>query len=140
VKKRLITEREEQAYRLCHPDFDGLPIDQAVTKMGISRKAILWLLNSVRHKAPQLPPVLTPRQQLILMLAGDKGQTPEQIAASTGLSAQYVRQVIARLEAAAFVMPKVETLQYTTGMDAGLKYGVNKHLRRTHYEKVAERF
>jgi len=115
--KRVISQREEQAYRLTHSDFDGLPIDQAATTMGISRKAVLRLLKNIERKAPQLTPVLTPRQQLILMLAGDKGQTPEQIATSTGLSAGYVRKVIVFLETHGFVMPKSETRNYTPGLD-----------------------
>lgn len=117
MDKRIITQREEEAYRLCHLDFDGLPVDQAAKQMGITRDAIMELLKNVERKAPQLTPVLTPRQQLILILAGDKGQTPEQIATSTELSASYVRGVVGYLEAHGFVMPKLKMQNYTPRTD-----------------------
>ena len=48
MDKRIITQREEEAYRLCHLDFDGLPVDQAAKQMGITRDAIMELLKNVQ--------------------------------------------------------------------------------------------
>jgi predicted ArsR family transcriptional regulator len=116
--KRIISQREETAYRLCHQDFDGLPVDHAATRMGISRKAVLRLLKNVERKAPQLTPVLTPSQRLILMLTRDSGQTPKQISATTALSEEYIRRIIRFLEARGFIMPKAKTVGYTPALDS----------------------
>lgn len=51
---RLITEREEQAYRLCSPDFHGLSGENAATLMHCHINTIYRLLRRVARKCPQL--------------------------------------------------------------------------------------
>jgi len=52
--KRLITEKEERAYRLFHPDFEGLNTQKIAKRMGVSCRRVQQLLASVEEKAPQL--------------------------------------------------------------------------------------
>jgi predicted ArsR family transcriptional regulator len=118
MAKRLITRREEEIYRLCHPDFDGLPIDQAAKKLGISREIVLRHLNSVRRKAPQLSPVLNTRQKLILALIRGGQTNSTTIASLTDIPESTVRGIIVVLEANGFVAPKSETHGYTPGCDS----------------------
>lgn len=51
---RLLTKQEEQAFRLTHKDFLGLPTWDAASEMGISERRVQQLLASVKKKAPQL--------------------------------------------------------------------------------------
>ncbi len=51
---RLITDREEQAYRLCSPDFYGLSGENAAVLMHCHINTIYRLLQRVKKKAPQL--------------------------------------------------------------------------------------
>ena len=51
---RLITEREEQAYRLCSPDFYGLTYANAAVLMQCHLNTIFRLLQRLKVKAPQL--------------------------------------------------------------------------------------
>jgi len=51
---RLITEREEQAFRLCSPDFYGLSGEKAALLMHCHLNTIYRLLNRVKKKCPSL--------------------------------------------------------------------------------------
>jgi transposase len=53
---RTITIKEEQAYRLCHPDFDGKSQAEASKIMGISQQAISKLVQRAIRKG-NLPPL-----------------------------------------------------------------------------------
>lgn len=66
MEERIITEQEECAIRLCHHEHDGYPVDDAARVMGITPAKVKALLRSVKRKAPQLFPILTPRQRVIL--------------------------------------------------------------------------
>ena len=114
--KRTITKREEQAYRLAHSDFEGLSIDKTAKQMGITRKAVLRLLKNIERKAPQLSPVLTPRQRAILHLL-EKDLTPMDIAEAMNLSNGYVYRIIGLLHRYKFIATPVKTIQYSPGMD-----------------------
>lgn len=65
---RIITEKEEQAYRLVSGDFKGLSVVQAAVQMGISKSRVHQLLKSTEKKAPQLFPLLTKREAEVLHL------------------------------------------------------------------------
>lgn len=118
MTKRLITRREEEIYQLCHPDFDGLSIDQAAKKLGVGRETVIRHLNSIRHKAPQLSPVLNTRQKLVLSLIKSGKINSTTIASLTTIPESTVRGIIAVLETYGFVMPKTETRSYTPGCDS----------------------
>ena len=57
--ERLISERQEQALRLCHHDFSGLTQTETAKKMGISQPAVSELLAAVEKVLPQYFPILT---------------------------------------------------------------------------------
>jgi biotin operon repressor len=68
MEQRIITEQEEQAIRLCHHEFKGFPIDDTAGIMGITVKEVKALLRSTKRKAPQMFPILDPRQRAVLAL------------------------------------------------------------------------
>ena len=51
---RLITIREEQAYRLCSPDFYGLTYENAALLLHCHLNTVWYRLNRLKKKAPQL--------------------------------------------------------------------------------------
>ena len=52
--KRLITEQEEQAYRLCSLDFYGLTYASAAILLHCNLNTVWRTLNRLKVKAPQL--------------------------------------------------------------------------------------
>ena len=52
--KRLITENEEQAYRLCSPDSYGLTYENAAILLHCHLNTVWRRLNRLKVKAPQL--------------------------------------------------------------------------------------
>jgi len=64
--KRLLTKREEEIIRLCHHDHGGLGVEEAAHQLGISISTVKRHLQRIKHKAPQLFPILTPLHRAIL--------------------------------------------------------------------------
>lgn len=91
---RKITEKQEQAYRLCHHDFGGLFYKQAAVKMGITEIAVRKLLNRMRKIAPHLFPVLPLEHAQIWRLWQDAGLNCRDIAS---LKATTERAIQAKL-------------------------------------------
>ena len=76
----MITEKEQQAYRLCHHDFAGLTVDQAANRMKVSARQVQKLLKSLEKKAPQLFPILSAKDKFIVESITEKGYTYAQIS------------------------------------------------------------
>ncbi|HDY88528.1 hypothetical protein LCGC14_0360330 [marine sediment metagenome] len=116
--ERILTIPEEQAYRLCHQDFDGLTTAEAAEKMGISQRRIQQLLQNVEQKCPQLFPVLTKRQVEIQSLINDEGCNFRQIALISGISIHAVGNMVEALKAKGIYLEKRKpTLSYQKWMD-----------------------
>ena len=56
---RLITVAQEEAYRLCSPDFYGLHQADAALLLGISQQAIVQRLRLAKQNCPELFPIYT---------------------------------------------------------------------------------
>jgi len=91
--KRMITKREEEAYRCRHHDFDGLTMAETAERMGINEQSVSNLLNSMKKKAPQLFPILS-KQQVNVFELWLKGDTIETIALELKLADQTVKNVL----------------------------------------------
>jgi len=66
--KRNLTYREEAVIRLCHHDHWGVSVDDAADLMHVARQTVQRHLRSIRKKAPQLFPILTPRRRALIEL------------------------------------------------------------------------
>ena len=119
---RIITPKEEQVIRLCHHDFAGLTTEQAAQQMGISRRRVQQLLQSAKHKAPQMFPILTAHQMEIRALINDGGLTFEQVAETLGISANTVSSIVETLKKAGVYLEKRKpTKSYCSWMDSQIK-------------------
>ena len=123
MNKRLITEKQEQALRLCHQDFDGLSQDEAAKRMGISPAAIGKLLDRVKKVLPQYFPVLTKLEAKCYHLYMNEGWSVEEIAEYFGLTPDSVYKTLhrARDKGMHFTEAKGRVLSYDESMDANIK-------------------
>lgn len=104
-EERVITKQEERALRLCHHDFNGYPITDVARIMSITPKKVKALLKSVERKAPQLFPILTPRQRTILRLY-DECLSRDIIAESLGITIFALKQEVVFLRKHGFLVSK----------------------------------
>lgn len=124
--QREITELEEQAYRLCHHDFDGLTVIEAAGKMGAFEHIVRRLLKSLKRKAPQLFPILTKRQFLIYKLRTEKGHTQQEIAGILQTTQSNVQEALDRMKDQGMPGLNVEGLGDTVSYDGSM----DKHVKQ----------
>lgn len=97
----MITKKMEQAYRLCHHDFEGLSTQDAAEQMGVSQRAVQRLLCRLEGVAPQLFPILTKIQartwHLFVQEAMSYGQIAELEDISPGSVARRLKNVRRKL-------------------------------------------
>ena len=123
--KRLITKKQEQALRLCHQDFQGLPQTEAAKQMGISQSALSGLLARLR-KNPRFQayfPLLTKLEAKCYHLYCIEGWPVNEIAECTGQSKSAIYKTLKRTrdKGMCFNEPKGRVLQYDPSMDARIK-------------------
>lgn len=116
--KRTLSQREEQALRLCHHEFEGMTTKLAAKAIGISQRRVQQLLQSIKLKAPQMFPILTKRQTDIRFWITEKGCTLEQTAGILLISRQTVAKTVETLRKKGVCLEKRKpTLQYQNYMD-----------------------
>ena len=120
MDERIITEREEQAIRLCHHEFDGYPIDDAARIMGTTAKEVKALLRSAKRKAPQMFPILSPRQRAILVLY-DQRLSRGAICASFGITLALLKKEVEFLRKHGFLFSMATERYDPTRHDALIK-------------------
>lgn len=123
--KRLITEKQERALRLCHQDFEGLTQEEAAKRMNISQSALNGLLARLK-KNPRFQayfPILTKLEAERYHLYAVEGWTVEEIAEHFGLTPNSVYKALqrARDKGMFFTEAKGRVLSYDESMDAGVK-------------------
>jgi len=111
---RVLTHFEEQAIRSVHHEFQGLPSAIAAKKLGVSEATLRKALEQIKQKAPQLFPLLTPRQKFVLDLIIEEGLTQQQIADKLLISTCAVEKIIKTLRQKGVCLPsppKIVALQ-----------------------------
>ena len=121
-EKRIITERQEQAYRLCHHDFGGKTITEAAEIMGISQRAVSYLLNKLKKTSPQLFPILTICQKQVYDLWLE-GRSRCCIAERLGVTESTIKSIIncVNKKFGYEVLRRDKTLSYDGSMDNNVK-------------------
>jgi hypothetical protein len=93
---RVVTFKQEEAYRLCHHQYFGLRMEEAAAILGISMRTLRWRLECLRKTAPQLFPILRPnvfKQYNMFM----EGYTVTEIAECLNISTRAVFAVLSYL-------------------------------------------
>lgn len=123
MAKRLITKKQEQALRLCHQNFEGLPQEEAAKRMGISQQAISKLLTTVEKVMPQYFPILTKQEAERYHLYMNEGWSVDEIAEHFGLTPDSIYKALqrARDKGMYFSKDRGRILSYEPSMDANIK-------------------
>ena len=120
--KRLITEKQEQALRLCHHDFENLTQAEAAEQMGITQVAIHKLLITVEKVLPQYFPILTKLEVKCYHYYMIEGWEVSEIAKYIEKSPDAVHKALQGAKAKGKHFGKKGiTLQYKPWMDANVK-------------------
>lgn len=110
--KRNLTKAEEKVIRLVHHDFKGLTVVETARIMRVQPTYVWELLRSIKEKAPQLFPILTPKQVAVLQ-GYENNASPETIAAGLGVSVYAVRRIVAFLRKHKFLENRPKIVSYT---------------------------
>lgn len=123
--KRLITEKQETALRLCHQNFLGLSSKEAAKRMGISQAALNGLLARLK-KNPRFRayfPILTKAEAKRYHLYAIEGWNVNDIAEHFGVTPRSIYKALQRAKNKGmfFSDAKGRVLSYDEGMDAHVK-------------------
>lgn len=110
--KRNLTKAEEKVIRLIHHDFKGLTVCEAARVIQVTEAYVRELLQSVKKKAPQLFPILTPKQVAVLR-GYENNASQETIAAGLGVSVYTVKRIVSFLRRHKFLENKPKIVSYT---------------------------
>lgn len=118
-QKRTITERQEEAIRLCHHDFEGLTEIDAAERMGISQSAVSQLLSQVKKVAPQLFPIMTKFQAQCYHHLMCDGWSPDDIAERMDRQVNSVYKALQTCKLKGLPLPQAhgDIMKYTEDMD-----------------------
>ena len=119
IMERVITEREEQAIRLCHHDFDGMSVNAASIKMGTTVTDVKELLASAERKAPQLFPIITTRQRAIIGMY-DEHLSRKEIVELLGITKKILEREVTFLRKRGLLFNRKPD-QYDPTMDGRVK-------------------
>lgn len=97
MDKRLMTKKQERAFRLCHHNFEGLTQEEAAKIMGVSRRAINFLLLRVEKVLPQYFPIISKQEAKIYHYYMIEGWEVKEIAEHTGLTQNAIIKTFQRL-------------------------------------------
>lgn len=123
--ERQITKDEEQAYRLCHHEFEGLTIREAAIRMELREHIVRRLLKNVKQKCPQLFPILTKRQYAIYQLYVERGISQSCIAKDFNTTQSNIQATLQRMKKNGVKGLNIsgvgDILRYGKSMDAHVK-------------------
>jgi hypothetical protein len=119
MKKRTLSQFEEEVFRTCHHDFGGLSIEEAAEKIRCLPETVKLILKRVEKKAPQLFPILTPQHRAILLMY-DKHMSRASIAVALGVTEQGLHKEIAFLREHKFLWNR-KSDQYDPLIDSRVK-------------------
>lgn len=122
--ERKISKLEEQAFRLCHHEHEGLTIREAAIRMELREHIVRRLLKNVKQKVPQLFPILTKRQYQIYRMYAERGLSQRVIAIILNTTQPAIQATLNRMKKMG--MPGLdingaEVVRYDNSMDTHVK-------------------
>jgi len=120
---RKITQKQEEALRLCHHDFAGLTQTEAAEKMGISQPTLSKLLAAAGKVLPEFFPILTKLEATCYHNYIVEGWSVADIAEVVGKQESAVYDALKRARAKGQFFPEAKrrVLQYNPDMDNNVK-------------------
>lgn len=119
--KRVLTEQQEEVLRLVHHDFEGKTVKEAAGIMELSLVRVYKIIKELKIRAPQMFPILTPREKSLLNML-DEGVSISDIARVSNKTEETIRQGIAVLKKKEFLLENnLEVVSYTPGCDNRVK-------------------
>jgi len=124
MTKRLITSRQEKAFRLCRHEFEGLTLAEAAERMGTTCQSVSKLLAQVKKVMPQFFPILSKQEAKCYHYLTVEGLSPKDIARTLEISVKAVYLTLDRCKAKglAFPGPRGNVLSYEEWMDSTVKH------------------
>lgn len=121
--KRAITKKQEQIFRTCHHDFDGLSQTEAAKKLDISQSVISDALKRVEEAFPHFFPILTKLEAKCYHLYMTEGWGIDELAEHFGLTLNSIYKTLQRAKDKGmfFSDAKGRVLSYEPSMDANVK-------------------
>jgi len=119
--QRLITQRQEQIYRMRHQDFGGLATKQVAAMLGVGEQWINRQMKKMKKIAPQLFPILTKRQADIYNLHENVGLLVQEIAEYLGVCEGTIGNILIRLKKKdIYIYPRRshKPIEYSLWMDS----------------------
>ena len=121
--KRLITQRQEQIYRLRHHDFAGLTTKQVAAILGIHPKNVSCQMRAMQKIAPQLFPILTRRQLEVYKLYVERNLSGNAVGELLGIARSTVQSKLDEIKRKGLHIPRREksSVHYEPWMDSYMK-------------------
>jgi predicted DNA-binding protein YlxM (UPF0122 family) len=116
--ERLVTPKQELAFRLRHHDFHGLSLSEVARAMGVEEQAVTNLLTRMQSAAPQMFPILSPRIARMYQLFTEDNMTCKEIAEEVGVTPRAVQKALRDL----YDRRKVTGLWFRSGSGRKLSY------------------
>lgn len=114
--KRNLTIQEEQIIRYHHHDFKGLTLTETAKVCELTELDLRIALAKIRRKAPQLFPILTPRQ-VAVRTGWENGLSQAAIAAGLELTEARVKTELNFLYEHKFIVASPTIVVYADHMD-----------------------
>lgn len=92
-----LTKQEGTAVSKVHHGIEGKTVAQAAAEMGITERAVRYLLTSAEKKAPHLFPILTHGQAKILHMYEIEGMSAQEIALARSVSVNTIHHTLKKL-------------------------------------------
>jgi len=114
--KRNLTHLEERIIRYHHHEFKGLTFSETAKVCELTEPDLRAALAEIKRKAPQLFPILTPRQ-VAVRTGWENNLSQAAIAAGLELTEAQVKQDYEFLRVHKFVAARPVTVAYADHMD-----------------------
>lgn len=123
--KRLITKQQEQIFKACHHDHDGLTQIEAAQRLNISQSVVSNALKHIEEVMPQFFPILSKLEAKCYHLFMTEGWPVNEIAEHLDQSINAIYKTLQRAKDKGmyFSDTKGRVLSYNPNMDA--------HVRKT---------
>jgi len=124
MTKHSITEKQEQIFRACHHNFDGLTQAEAAKKLDVPQQVISDVLKRIEKIMPQMFPILTKIEAERYHLYAVEGWSVDEIAEHLNLPTRSIYYALqrARDKGMYFTEAKGRVLSYDSSMDADIKH------------------